>query len=181
MAVAGTEADLPFDTVIVAISEEADAESFANGSWHNLGIRKNGTLETDPASLMTNRPGVFAGGDLVTGPNTVIDAIADGKRVAQMIDRWLRGEELVRQGEVRLPEAYVEPSLLSEEELAEADRVEMPALSAATRHRSFDEVELTLSLEDATREAKRCLRCDLEFTQPEEETAASPAVAEETT
>jgi NADH-quinone oxidoreductase subunit F len=158
VAIAGTETDLPFDTVIVAISEEADAESYADGSWQELGIRKNGTLETNRATLMTRQPGVFAGGDLVTGPNTVIDAIADGKRVALMIDRWLRGEELVRQ----------------------ADRVESPAVAAVARHRSFDEVELSLSPEDATKEAKRCLRCDLEFTQPKNETAANPAMAEET-
>ena len=137
-------------------------------------------LRSDPVTLMTSRPGVFAGGDLVTGPNTVVDAIAAGKKAALMIGRWLRGEELEQPAVARLPDIYVEPVSLSEEELEEADRVESPVIPATSRRRSFDEVELSLSVEDATREAKRCLRCDLEFTQPKEDETARPATVGET-
>jgi NADH-quinone oxidoreductase subunit F len=131
-------------------------------------------------TLMTSRPGVFAGGDLVTGPNTVVDAIAAGKKAALMIDRWLQGEPLEQPGVIRLPDTYVEPASLSEEELEEADRVQIPVIHAASRKHSFREVELSLSVEDATREARRCLRCDLEFTQPKEEEGVRPATAGET-
>jgi len=171
----GTETDLPFETVIVAIGEEPDTASIADASAEALETGANGTLRSDPATLMTSRPGVFAGGDVVTGPNTVVDAIAAGKNAAVMIDRWLRGEELERPAVIRLPNVYVEPAILSEEELEEADRVQVPVIHAASRKQSFTEVELSLSVADATKEARRCLRCDLEFTQPKEDEAACPA------
>jgi NADH-quinone oxidoreductase subunit F len=174
-----TEADLPFETVIVAISEDPDTSSVVNASSQPLETEANGTLRSDPLTLMTNRPGVFAGGDLVTGPNTVVDAIAAGKRAASVIGRWLRGEELEQPAVIRVPDVYVEAVSLSEEELAEADRVEPPVIPAALRKQSVAEVELSLSVEDATAEAKRCLRCDLEFTQPKEEVIAHPAAVGE--
>jgi NADH-quinone oxidoreductase subunit F len=177
----GTETDLPFDTVIVAISEDPDAPSIVGSASPPLEIATNGTLRSDPATMATGRPGVFAGGDLVTGPNTVVDAIAAGKKAALMIDRWLRGEELERPAVApRLPDVYVEPVSLSEEELEEADRVPVPVIPAESRKRNFDEVELPLSVEEATREARRCLRCDLEFTKPKEDETARPATVGET-
>ena len=97
-----------------------------------------------------------------------------------MIARWLRSEQLEQPGVIRLPDIYVEPVSLSEEELEEADRVQPPEIPAASRKQNFGEVELSLSLEDATREAKRCLRCDLEFTQPKEDETARPATVGET-
>jgi NADH-quinone oxidoreductase subunit F len=176
----GTESDLPFETVIVAISEEPDVASVVEGSSQALETGTAGTLRSDPVTLVTSRPGVFAGGDLVTGPNTVVDAIAAGKKAALMIDRWLRGEELDQPGQIQLPDTYVEPVSLGEEELADADRVEPPVIPATSRRRSFCEVEMSLSVEDATREAKRCLRCDLEFTQPKEDETARPVAVGET-
>jgi NADH-quinone oxidoreductase subunit F len=173
----GSETDLPFDTIIVAISETPDASSIAEGSSEQLETGASGTLQADPVTLMTSRPGVFAGGDLATGPNTVIDAMAAGKKAAQMIGRWLRGEELDQPGQARLPSVYVEPISVDEEQAAEADRVEPPVIPAASRTKSFDEVELPLSVEDATREARRCLRCDLEFTQPKEDETVCTAAA----
>jgi len=69
----------------------------------------------------------------------------------------------------RRPQHYVEPCNLSEEALAEIRRAEPPLLPTEVRRRSFSEVELCLSADDAVREAKRCLRCDLEFTTPARE------------
>ena len=127
---------------------------------------------------MTNRPGVFAGGDAVTGPNTVIDAIATGKKAAMTISRWLEGLALDQPSIASLPSTYIEPIPLSEDEQVTADRPELPVIPAASRFKDFSEVELTLSSEEATKEACRCLRCDLEFTLPEAE-ALSPAVVGE--
>ncbi len=81
------------------------------------------------------------------------------------IDRYLRGEERREMPEVTLPEVFIEPATVSEEELQQASRVEPPALPPESRKKNFAEVEMTLSMESATREARRCLRCDLEFTQ----------------
>jgi NADH-quinone oxidoreductase subunit F len=174
-----SEIDLPFETIIVAISEEPDCSSVVDDTSQPLEIGKYGNLVSDPNTLMTNRPGVFAGGDVVTGPNTVIDAIATGKKAALMISRWLEGQDLDQPSLPRLPRTYIEPVLLSEEEQAKADRPEVPVIPAVSREKDFQEVELTLSAEDATREACRCLRCDLEFTQPQEENALTPATVGE--
>ncbi|MHC4776268.1 MAG: hypothetical protein ACYTBR_13520, partial [Planctomycetota bacterium] len=96
------------------------------------------------------------------------DAIAAGKRAAAVIGRWLRGEDVDQPLPREMPEEYVEPEFLDEEEAADARRVQPPKLGAEARIQTFDEVEGSLSVEDAKREARRCLRCDLEFTQPAE-------------
>ncbi len=157
------------DTLIVTIGDVPDIEFMAS-----MGIEVTdwGTLKVDKETLATSRPGVFAGGDVVTGPNTVVQAIAAGKKVAKMIGRYVRGEELRQPAAPLLPEVYVEPVQLGDEELMEADRAEPPTLPALTRRKGFEEVEQTLSVADASREARRCLRCDLEFTRPKD---AEPA------
>lgn len=162
------------DTLIVTIGDVPDIEFMSS-----MGIEVTdwGTLKIDKATLATSRPGVFAGGDVVTGPNTVVEAIAAGKKAAVMIGRYLRGEELNQPGQPKLPRVLVEPVQLADDEMAEADRVEPPMVPAASRRKDFTEVEKTLSVEDATREARRCLRCDLEFTRPKESATAEAAVA----
>ncbi len=164
--VPGTEFSLPIDTLIVTIGDEPDIDYIAS-----MGIESTdrGTLRIDPQTLATSRAGVFAGGDVVTGPNTVVRAIAAGKQAAQVIGRYLRGEVLYQPAEARRPHHYIESCTLSEEALAEIRRADPPLLPIEVRRRSFSEVELCLSAEDASREAKRCLRCDLEFTRPKQE------------
>lgn len=160
------------DTLIVTIGDVPDIEFMTS---MGLEVTDWGTLKIDKETLATTRPGVFAGGDLVTGPNTVVQAIAAGKKAAKIIGRYLRGEELRQPGEPLLPKVYVEPVQLGDEELAEADRLEPPTVPAEARRKDFSEVEKSFSVEDATREACRCLRCDLEFTRPKEEEAATLA------
>ena len=119
-------------------------------------------------TLETNKPAVFAGGDVTGGPYTVVDAIAAGQKAAVMIDRYLHGEELIQPVEVQLPQVYIEPVKDSEKDLANVKRAEPPPHTAGIESRvhSLEEVEKTLSVEDAAREAGRCLRCDLKFTKP---------------
>ncbi len=113
-----------------------------------------------------DRPaGVFAGGDVATGPNTVVEAIAAGKRAALMIDRYLEGGRLKHPGKPRLPGFYLELPPSAAPEPLPARRVKLPLLTAEERVQTFAEVENCLSAEEAGAEAKRCLRCDLEFTQ----------------
>jgi NADH-quinone oxidoreductase subunit F len=125
----------------------------------------------NPDTLMTNRAGVFAGGDVITGPNTVVDAIAAGKRAAVMVERYLKGEEMKKVPMRHLPKIYVEP--LPMEEATAEGRAETPRAPVEWRCRGFAEVEMSLSEEEACREARRCLRCDLEFTRPAEPAAQS--------
>ena len=158
---AGTEFEAPLDTLIVAIGEQPDTQFL---SQMGLAPERNGTLRVDEYTLSCSREGVFAGGDLVTGPNTVVDAIAAGRRAAKTIDRYLRGEE-IRQPEVqRRPSIFVEPHDAAEQEDTPA-RVKPPMIPTDDRAGSFAEVEASISAQQALCESRRCLRCDLEFTR----------------
>jgi pyruvate/2-oxoglutarate dehydrogenase complex dihydrolipoamide dehydrogenase (E3) component len=106
--------------------------------------------------------GVFAGGDAVSGPNTVTGAMAHGKVAAQMIDKYIRGEKVELVFAVTRAVARVEATELSDEESKNLKRPEMPAIPVDQRTSGFKEVELGLSEAEAMAEAKRCLRCDLE-------------------
>ncbi len=162
--VQGSEYFIPLDTLIVTIGDTPDVEYIAD---MGIQVSKWGTLEVDKETFMTNKPGVFAGGDVVTGPNTVVDAIAHGKKAAAMIDRYVNDKDLKQPGERRLPSVYVPPLEVIEEEAdaQENKRIELPTIPVYERKRSLMEVELPLMEEQALYEAGRCLRCDLEFTE----------------
>jgi NADH-quinone oxidoreductase subunit F len=168
--VAGSEFSTPLDLLIVTIGDEPDIDYIGT---MGLEVTDKGRLHVSGDTLETNRPGVFAGGDVVTGPGTVVEAIAAGKKAAVMIDRYLRGEELKKPASVRLPQTYVEPLVVDQDAMLKAERASPPSLPLEVRRRSFAEVELALTVDEARQEARRCLRCDLEFTQP----AAAPATA----
>ena len=118
-------------------------------------------------SFVTDRAGVFAGGDVVRGPSTVIDAIADGKRVATMIDHYLTGKQLRTFPKVRLPTVYIEPVADETDSDEPQHRATVPLLTPEARRHNLDEVELAMSESQAVCEARRCLRCDLDFTRPQ--------------
>ncbi|MFB0525646.1 MAG: FAD-dependent oxidoreductase [Phycisphaerae bacterium] len=172
----GTEFTIALDTLIVAIGERPDSDYLAS---MGLELDKGGRLHVDGKTLCTNRKGVFAGGDLVTGPNTVVDAIAAGRKAAGVIDRYVCGQELAEPPRVKLPEVFLEPAAVSDEEFEDVPRVEPATLDAKSRKKSFAEVELPLSVEEAKREARRCLRCDLEFTQCKEDKRAKYTAVQE--
>jgi NADH-quinone oxidoreductase subunit F len=163
----GTEHQIDMDTLVVAISEDSGIDCIGPAKSSGIETTKWGTIKIDPATLQTSRPGVFAAGDLVTGPNTVVEAIAAGKKAAVMIERYLLDMPLVQPAEVILPEAFVEPVEVDSEALMKLQRAETPRAPAAWRKRNFAEVEVSLSADEAVKEASRCMRCDLEFTQPE--------------
>jgi NADH-quinone oxidoreductase subunit F len=158
----GSEHVVELDTLIVAISEQPETDGLTG-----LELKKNGTLRTNPESLATSRPGVFAGGDVVSGPNSVVDAIAAGKHAATMISNYVSGKLLRALPKVKLPSVYIEPvESLEDEDGESVHRAEPPLLTVAKRRKNFAEVELCISEEQARCEAKRCLRCDLDFTRP---------------
>ncbi|MCP4568811.1 MAG: FAD-dependent oxidoreductase [FCB group bacterium] len=173
----GSEHLIDLDTLIVAIGEDSGVDCI--GPAHSSGIEttKWNTIKADPKSLITNRPGVFAAGDVVTGPNTVVDAIAAGKRAARMIKHYLLKEEMaepIRMANV--PGKYIAP-LETDPGVEQAnERIEVPRASVEWRKRNFAEVEVSLSVREAACEAQRCLRCDLEFTQTEEKEEKSETI-----
>jgi NADH-quinone oxidoreductase subunit F len=159
--VAGSEHTVALDTLIAAISEEPETQAL-----EGLTVSKNGLLVINGQSYSTGKPGVFAGGDVTTGPNTVINSIAAGKNAAVMIDRFLTGRQLRALKRVRLPSAYVEPVRAPQDGGTEG-RVAPAHLAAKARAGNFKEVDLCVPEKRALCEAGRCLRCDIEFTQPE--------------
>jgi heterodisulfide reductase subunit A-like polyferredoxin len=160
----GSEFVISADTMIAAVAQAPEA-SFLEESTE-LEITSGGTFVIDPRTLATTKNGVFAGGDAAKGPGTLIEAIADGRRAALSIDRYLRGVELLTPRE-ELPLPVVE---LSEEEIGERvergevdlrPRAQIPTAAVEERTRDFREVELPLTEEQARAEAARCLSCGL--------------------
>jgi len=145
---------LKVDTIIVAIGQVPDL-SFLNEA-KDFKIKKDNTLFVNPKTLATNIEGVFAGGDVVSGPATVIQAIAAGKRAALSIDRYLRGEPFLEEEEI----VVSREKALSKRGIIEEKRREKPFLiSLDMRKTTFKEVKKTLTREQAIKEAKRCFSC----------------------
>jgi NADH-quinone oxidoreductase subunit F len=176
--VRGTEHSIDLDTLIVAIGEDSGIDALTPARTSHIEITKWNTVRVNHTTLQTNRPGVFAAGDVVRGPNTVVEAIADGKNAALMIGRFLKKETLLQPYTPRLPRVYVEP--VAGEGAANVARVDPPRTPVERRKRNFVEVEVTLAQSDARREALRCLRCDLEFTVPKEEKEAGAGTGRQT-
>ncbi|MGQ9743182.1 MAG: NAD(P)-binding protein [Candidatus Bathycorpusculaceae bacterium] len=147
----GSEHIIEVDTVIPAIGQILDSRFLPK----EIQVTTYG-IYVNPITLQTSIPGIFAGGDAVTGPATVIEAITDGKKAAFFIQKYLRGEELnAGVGEEMLPPVPISPKLGIEKK----ERQAMPTLPIEKRVRSFEEVELGFSEEMAVQEAKRCLAC----------------------
>ncbi|UCH50765.1 MAG: FAD-dependent oxidoreductase, partial [Chloroflexota bacterium] len=149
------------DTVIAAVGQAPDLSFLPADSA--LERTRWETLAVDSNTLSTNVPGVFAGGDFVTGPGMVIDAIAAGRRGALAIDKYLKADTSRVEMYDLKTEVIVESATKTEEETWEAQpRLEVPTLPTDKRKNSFEEIELCFSEDKAQYEAKRCLRCDLE-------------------
>ena len=149
----GSEFTMELDSIIVAIGQTPE-----NAAQLGLPVTKIGTFEVDPDTLATPKEGVFAGGDAVSGPASVIDAIAAGRQAAISIDQYLGGDGMIEEA-LAPPEGVVTLAEISEEE---KPRVEIPLLQLDQRLRGFREVELGYTPAMAIEEAQRCLRCDLE-------------------
>jgi len=151
---AGSERVIPCDTVILAIGQASDPSclSAADG----IEITRQGTLKIDPETLMTTAPGVFAAGDIAFGPRLIISAVADGKKAAEEIDKYLRGPEW------KPKQRYVRITVLDQHHMAgqydEYSRLTMPVIPLE-RRTGMAEVEIGFSEKQARREASRCLQC----------------------
>ena len=148
--VAGSEFRIEADSVIMAIGQEVEAPA--------LGVvrERNGVVRADPDSLSTSVKGIFAGGDAATGPASIIDAIAQGRRACSGIDRFLGGSgDLERFATERVP---AEPSPSAERG---SERKQWDILAPQPRIESFALVEQAYDRDTAMREAGRCLSCDL--------------------
>jgi NADH-quinone oxidoreductase subunit F len=148
----GSEFTTSYDTIIAAIGQRPEVPP-----QFDLSLGRGNTIEADPDTLATSREGVFAGGDGMRGPASVIEAIADGRQAAISIDKYLGGN-----GEIEETLAPPEGELAPLEEAEEQWRPSMPTVPVEQRLSNFVQVELGYDDEMAIEEAKRCLRCDLE-------------------
>jgi len=164
--VPGSEFEIPCDQVILAVGQEANAMSLG------LPAQSKGRVQTVTDSLAVEIPGIFAAGDLVKGPSSVIEAIAQGRGVAETMDKMLGGDGVI-----------IEKWLADEgEELAlednGADFTSIGQLRTRSVHIPMSERTSTFSLtecgfdrETAMHEAARCLGCDINTYQVKVETA----------
>jgi heterodisulfide reductase subunit A-like polyferredoxin len=153
--VPGSEFRVEADTVIVAVGQAPDRVAGLN-----VALGRGSRIAADGFSMLTDTPGVFAGGDAVTGPATVIDAIGAGKRAAMSIDRYLKGGEL--------PAGSTEEAAGNKKKVvdfpsgrpyAAGRRHEPGRMGPAERIGSFNEVVSAFSGDQAVAEAGRCLNC----------------------
>jgi NADPH-dependent glutamate synthase beta subunit-like oxidoreductase len=153
---------LTASSIIYAVGQKPDFEPFKGDE--QIRLNKYGYMDIDPYTLMTTKPGVFVGGDSVSGGGTVIEAINAGKVAAKYIDKYLRGEPVAEDVEdkTRRLAVYL-GAQKSWEKLAETvdygAREKMPVRTVEERTDDFDAVELGYTLEQVTAEADRCLRC----------------------
>ncbi len=154
VVIPNSEFELEFDTVIIAIGQEPEVPS-----PFEVPLGDGSVIRVDKETLQTDRPGVFAGGDAVTGPASVIEAIALGRRAAQAIDRFLGGD-----GDIEERLVSKEPSLRSQafEGFLKRARAEPVCLALEQRLLGLDRVvDPGLNEEQARYESLRCLRCDV--------------------
>ena len=153
------------DQVILAIGQAADL-SFIDKSMP-LKIER-GLIVADEKTRTTDIPGVFAGGDVGRGPGAIIDAIADGRRAASAIDRFLGGDGIIDETIAQRSETQTYDGK-RERGFADLERVKIPVLPLVERYEGFPEVDRCLDDDQAVYEAKRCLQCDLEISLAKKE------------
>ncbi|MFH0813106.1 MAG: FAD binding domain-containing protein [Pseudomonadota bacterium] len=143
---------LDADTVIIAVGQVPDL-SFLEGS----GVKISGNkIPVDSVTLATNKPGIFAGGDVVTGPGKIVGAMSAGLNAAISIDNYLQGKELYQD---RTLPSFKKTLICRSSEEKGFSRQEMPSLPLAERLKGFKEVNLGFTSEMAQKEASRCLNC----------------------
>jgi NADH-quinone oxidoreductase subunit F len=145
---------IPADQVIAAIGQTLDLDSLLGGL--DLKRKWRQFIDANPMTGQTSADWLFAGGDAVTGPDSVVGAVAAGERAAVGIDHFLTGENHAFWRKDHKIDTFFDPGA---DPLPTA-REKMPAISVERRRNSFEEVEHCWDTPVATRQAKRCLRCE---------------------
>jgi formate dehydrogenase major subunit len=155
--VEGSEYKVPVDTVICAVGQYADTRLL--GGVPGL-VDEKGNLQADLDTGRTEVPGVFAAGDLLTGTDIAIRAIAGGKHAARAALAYLEGRAYKRPKEFLSRKAdFKEPVPADFASTARAPRAQPVIMEPERRKRSFAEIESTLTADAARAEAARCLEC----------------------
>ncbi len=155
----GKEFVMKADAVISAVGQYVDNEGLQ--ALNAVKWTRRGTIEVNQASMETAMPGVFAAGDAVSGPATVIEAIGGGKRAAESIDRYLNNIPQPRMPKLPVRHTVTPPMEMTADRKMRLERPEMPMLNVYRRRTTFQQVELGYDEQAARDEAGRCLRCDI--------------------
>ena len=148
----GTEFEIETDFVFLCLGQRPELSGFAE----ELETNRDGTIKVDKDTLETSLTGVFAGGDAVLGPATVVEAVGQGRKAALSIDRHFGYE-----GKFPFPRREVVETSFNEEEYLKVIPRKTPALEMVEeRIKSFIEVNKGILLQEALEESKRCLKCD---------------------
>ena len=153
--VEGSEFFIEAGHIIPAIGQEPDLDFLGKDS--GIEVSKWNLLMVNPETLQTNKPGIFAGGDVITGPATVIEAVDAGKRAAKYIAKYLQGEELPTEWQEEPPIGTNWVEIRDDEPTKH--RLKVPTLPVEKRLSKFDEVNLLTGENEAREEAARCLNC----------------------
>jgi formate dehydrogenase major subunit len=149
------------DMIVSAIGQESDLSCLANTKWGEIKTTKWKTIDFDSASLATSAKGIFAGGDVATGPMAAIDAIGAGRKAADIIDTYLTTGNIIRiPGEFLSNKAALET--LDRAQFAHIEKTERSKsrkIGPEERIKSFEEVDLGVTPEIVAHEADRCLTC----------------------
>jgi NADPH-dependent glutamate synthase beta subunit-like oxidoreductase len=148
-----SEFTIKVDAVITALGQEADWACLTPECVCTL--TRWGTMNVDPLTLQSDDPDIFAGGDAVRGPQSVIEAIADGRQAAISIERYMAGQDL-RLGRDTELKAITNPQ---KEKYDPTARAEMPRLKPLARVKNFKEVQKGFTKRMVAQEAKRCISC----------------------
>ncbi len=159
----GSDFELPCDYLISAIGQQVDIafNKALDKTATTLDLERWGTIIADKDTQVTSMPGVFAGGDAVTGPSSAISAIAHGKKAALAIDTFLKTGKVTKPAQPFFSFKHTF-SAVTQSELShfeKAPRNKMPELSVAERVNSFCEVETGYTGNQHLTEAKRCIEC----------------------
>ena len=151
---AGDEFTVKADQVIAAIGQALNPAEINNGV--SLQFNRSQYLEVDPVTAKTSVDWVFAGGDAVTGPASVIEAIGAGEKAAIGISRLLTGKADAFWRQQKAVDSFFDPDAAP----VTYTKAEIKLIPVAARQKSFKEVEISWTEKTAVCEAKRCLRCD---------------------
>jgi NADPH-dependent glutamate synthase beta subunit-like oxidoreductase/Na+-translocating ferredoxin:NAD+ oxidoreductase RNF subunit RnfB len=148
------------DMIIFAIGQASDTQTYSDLT--SLKFSSMGTVVVNNITMETSIPGVFACGDIINGPTSIVEAVASGRKAAIAIDKYLGGNGMI--DESLIAKETPSPWIGRKEGFAYKRRVEMPTLPIEKRHGNFAEVELGFDENMAKEEAERCLRCNLRLT-----------------
>jgi len=152
--VKGSEVIIEVDKLIMAIGQRCVVPA-----EFGIATDRKGRISVDEKSFACSKEGVFSGGDVVSGPASVVEAIDAGRKAAVSIDKYLGGEGRIEQR--LISEEEENPCLGREEGFAYKERAKMTMLPVNKRLRGFSQIEYGFDEKTAVEEAKRCLRCQL--------------------